>query len=147
MIAWLLIGVGLAVALLVLLNWWANAEVKTAKSSLFWAIIGVCTVLSILLLVTGRGLFAIVPIGIAVWRMFGQAKTVKDFVERAGRSRKQGDMTRQEALEALGLKDGASADEIKAAYKRLMARCHPDTGGSDWMAAKLNEAKRVLLGE
>lgn len=57
-----------------------------------------------------------------------------------------GTMTRDEALDVLGLDSGATADDIRAAYRRLMARAHPDQGGSTWMAAKLNEARAVLLG-
>ena len=55
--------------------------------------------------------------------------------------------TRAEALEILGLKDGASEEEIKAAYKKLMQKIHPDHEGSQWMAAKLNQARDLLLKE
>lgn len=58
-----------------------------------------------------------------------------------------GTMTRAEALRILDLQEGATADEIKRAYRRVMASAHPDHGGSSWMAAKVNEAKRVLLGD
>ncbi|SOD98158.1 DnaJ domain-containing protein [Caenispirillum bisanense] len=58
-----------------------------------------------------------------------------------------GPMTRGDALKILGLTEGADAAEIKSAYRRLMRQMHPDHGGSSWMAAKLNEAKKVLLGE
>ena len=57
-----------------------------------------------------------------------------------------GTMTREEALKVLGLKDGASLDEIKAAHGRLMANLHPDKGGSDYLAQQINRAKDVLLG-
>jgi hypothetical protein len=56
------------------------------------------------------------------------------------------DMTRDEALAVLGLAEGASADEIRAAHRRLIQRMHPDVGGSADLAARINRAKDVLLG-
>jgi hypothetical protein len=56
------------------------------------------------------------------------------------------DMTREEALAVLGLADGASEDDIKAAHRRLIQRMHPDVGGSADLAARINRAKDVLLG-
>ena len=58
----------------------------------------------------------------------------------------RGDMSRAEALAVLGLADDASADEIKAAHRRLIQRMHPDAGGSADLAARINRAKDVLLG-
>jgi curved DNA-binding protein CbpA len=55
-------------------------------------------------------------------------------------------MTRPEALEVLGLSSSASKSDIQAAYLRLMRAAHPDRGGSDWIAARINQARDVLLG-
>lgn len=54
-------------------------------------------------------------------------------------------MTRPEALSVLGLKDGANREEVMIAYKRLMLKVHPDHGGSEYLAAKLNQARELLL--
>ena len=56
------------------------------------------------------------------------------------------DMSRDEALAVLGLAEGASPDEIKAAHRRLIQRVHPDVGGSADLAARINRAKDILLG-
>ncbi len=54
-------------------------------------------------------------------------------------------MDRAEAYRVLGLQSGAGRDEIQAAYRRLIQRVHPDQGGSSDLAARINQARDVLL--
>ena len=54
-------------------------------------------------------------------------------------------MSRDEALEILGLQAGATRQDIIDAHRKLMSRVHPDKGGSDYLAQSINQARKVLL--
>ena len=54
-------------------------------------------------------------------------------------------VTRAEALAVLGLGEGASEEDIVAAHRTLIQKLHPDRGGNDYLAAKINEAKDFLI--
>jgi len=58
-----------------------------------------------------------------------------------------GSLSRQEALEILGLTDDASQEEILTAHKRLMQKFHPDHGGSNFLASQINQARDALINK
>jgi hypothetical protein len=76
------------------------------------------------------------------WREYAQADAA------AGRGRasaRSGKMTEEEAYQILGLQPGASAQDVTRAHRSLIKKLHPDQGGSTYLAARVNDAKDVLL--
>jgi DnaJ domain len=76
------------------------------------------------------------------WRERQAKETARDRPRTGGRGR----MSAKEAYDVLGLPPDATDDDIRAAHRKLMMKVHPDQGGSDYLAARINEAKDLLLG-
>ncbi|HVU22166.1 MAG TPA: DnaJ domain-containing protein [Rhizomicrobium sp.] len=115
-----------------------------------YAAIGVLSVIAIFLGVTERWLPAVF-LGGVVWallqgvRLWPAGIPDADTHEPPRYQPPVTTMTRAEALRVLGLQEGATDDEIRAAHRKLILQNHPDKGGSDYLASKINEAKDVLL--
>ncbi len=157
---WLLLGTAILTALLLGLRAFERASAAAIYSLFKWIAAFGGIALTLLLLLSGRGpqaLTGLVLVGPLVWRKWqqwgqhgGAGLGGSRFTGSAGSPpppRRQGSsMTRAEAYEVLGLKPGADPDAIHAAHRRLMRMAHPDTGGSDWLASRINQARDVLLG-
>ena len=149
---WLIIGCFLAVLVFGAMVWYANTEVAKVKKALVsLAFTGLLIAAIFLIVNVARGNIGLLPLLIfmvpVVRRLRGQGGS-QDFSSKfRNKAASRSTMSRAEALEVLGLKEGASEQDIKAAYRKLIASAHPDAGGSDWMAAKLNEAKQILLNK
>ncbi|WP_347329696.1 molecular chaperone DnaJ [Marinimicrobium locisalis] len=113
----------------------------------------------------GAGLLVLVATGRAHWlfaivgALLPLAKTAlglglqffplwKQKQQTAGKQPSVGPMSVREAMDTLGLKGDEQAltrDEVVSAHRKLMQKLHPDRGGNDFLAAKVNEAKELLI--
>ena len=143
-----MIALALGLAALAALFWaaraFSRASVASVKALLAWVAALAGLSLAALLFLTGRGPVAVSGLALAgplllnYWR--------QNRVRGAGGGRpRMGRMDRREALEVLGLQEGASDSDIRAAWVRVMRGAHPDSGGSDWLASRANQARDVLL--
>jgi hypothetical protein len=160
----LVFGLLLLGTVVLLLKWYVDADVKTLKSSLRWTGILLGLIIVILLAATGRlqvALAFLIALAAWAWRVFNAVTMIRGMFGLGaggfGGARKSNDgtgtrsqtftMAEEEALRVLGLSPGATPEEIKAAHRRLMAQFHPDHGGSNYLAEKINAARDVLLAK
>ena len=144
---YLLLLFGLLIGAYALYRFFINANTRQIKALFLTAAIAALVIALFYMALTGKLVAAlgsgaaIIPFVISGLRD-GKNKEKKQSSAREAKSEIN---TREDALDILGLKEGASDEEIKAAYQKLMKKVHPDHEGSEWMAAKLNQARGYLL--
>ena len=139
---WILLGLGVLIGGYALFRFFMKANASQVKA-LILVIVSLTLIVALFYMaVTGRLPAALALLGALVPFVIGYLRQRQAAPQREAKSDIS---TREEALEILGLQDDATEADIKAAYKKLMAKVHPDVEGSEWMAAKLNAARDILL--
>ncbi len=82
-----------------------------------------------------------------LWRVTRESDNAGKAKRAAGDKAGIQPMTVGEARDVLGVDAAASREEIETAYRDLIVKNHPDHGGTDWIAAQLNQARDILLND
>ena len=152
----------LAIAAIAYLMWFKikKAKGEEKKKLVIWTVAGSAIAVLGFLAVTGRlnfitaaitGAVALLPKAAQLLRYLPIINKVREQAGNANQQQgnqqatTQSAMSQKQAYEILGLEPDASKEEITKAHKRMMQKVHPDRGGSDYLAAQLNQAKETLL--
>lgn len=161
---WLL-GIALAAAVFIILKQWAALSQEKKKAATWKIVLVVAGALLLFMVLTGRVhvLTAAVAALLPLLRKLPALLKFLPFIKKvagqqqnqsgakgegaSGRQSAHGGMSVQEACDTLGVKPNCTRDEVIQAHRRLIQKLHPDRGGNDYLAAKINEAKQVLLDQ
>ena len=158
MAAYLFLALVVAIGVMWFFSWYHRADPEKRNQSLRSILLYGLAAVLLALVVSGRipWLFAVfgsaLPllnralIARRIWRQFTRSGSAGDGQSHQTEVNRQ-TMSRDEAYRVLGLEPGAGEREIIAAHRKLMQKIHPDRGGSDDLAARINRAKDVLLGK
>jgi hypothetical protein len=165
---WIL-GIALTAAVFIILKQWGALTAEKKKTAIWKTSLVVGGALLVFMVLTGRvhvlvaGVAALLPLlrklpALLRFLPFirqltgkqepgpgGQENAAGNHENREQAGGVTGGMALSEACDTLGVKPDASWNEIIEAHRRLIQKLHPDRGGNDYLAAKINEAKSVLL--
>lgn len=96
-------------------------------------------------IVAGMGVAAVAMTGRAAILAFEAWKKAPPRMRKFYDGGFEPEMTRREAAMILGVRESAAKDKVMAAHRKVMIANHPDAGGSDYIATKINEAKAKLI--
>lgn len=146
---YLLLGLALFYLVYLFLAWFRQTDTAQIARSLKLLMSGALFFVLLLTLITGRvGLFligavALIPFYPRLYRLIrGEPASGPVELSQKGSS---APLTVEEACHILGVEESASKQEILKAHKKLIRALHPDQGGSDYLAARVNQAKDFLI--
>lgn len=142
---YLSLGILLVFILHATLKWFANAPPSRIRKVFGWVFVVLVIFLIFMLVRFGllhlAAIVSFLSVVVPLLRQFQSAKTKSG----GGRVYHKGRMTVEEAREILDVTANASSQDINAAHRRMIQKNHPDQGGSEYLASKINEARDVLL--
>jgi hypothetical protein len=161
-----ILGLALLAGVLLAGKWYVETDARTLLKASQWGLLGLIIVIVLFFVFSGRLAWALATLpalmpwffrlrmAVRVARMFSRRGGQKSQNQHRYRRRGAGGgggagtgMDRDRALKILGLEESATKTDIKAAHRRLIADVHPDHGGSDYLAAQINQARDVLLAD
>lgn len=119
--------------------------ILAATGRVHWIMAAAATALPFIKILFGLLLRGLPFLG--AWKKHRQTGQGQSGQENAPPPQSSSEITEDEAWQLLGLESSASREEIIQAHKRLIQKVHPDRGGNDYLAAKLNAARDLLLGK
>ncbi len=160
----------IAVAAIALILWHKISKTKgeERKKMILWSVIGSVLAILAVLAVTGHlnVITAMIAGGVALLPRVMQMAKYLPFINRMyqqhgqqqgqqnaqqnsqnqQQARAKQSMGTDEALQVLGLEPNYTKEDVIQAHRRMMQKVHPDRGGTDYLAAQINQAKETLLG-